>query len=187
MKDRRSEPVTVLLAAARRGDAEAFDVLFEQVYDELHRLAHVVRRGRASATLNTTALVNEAYLHLLPSADLAWQDRAHFFRVAARAMRQVLVGAARKRLAEKRGGGLEQITFDERLHAAPVAIEDILSLDQALLHLEALDPRQARIVECRFFAGLTIEETAEALDVSAATVKRDWRAARAWLTQALQT
>ena len=186
MKPPSPDAVTALLYAARNGDAEAFDALYDGVYDELRRLAHVVRGGRAGATLNTTALVHEAYLHLLPSQDLSWQDRAHFFGVAARAMRQVLVQAARRRMAEKRGGGAVQVTFDERLHEAPIRLDEILTLDEALTRLEALDPRQARIVESRFFAGLSVEETAQALGIGTATVKRDWRAARAFLPQALR-
>ncbi len=177
--------MTALLQAARYGDVQAFDALYEQVYGELRRLAHVVRDGQPGETLNTTALVHEAYLHLLPSADLSWQDRAHFFSVAARAMRQVLVHSARRRLAEKRGGGAPHVTFHEGLHAPRLYVEDILSLDEALGRLEALDPRKARVIECRYFAGLSVEETAETLGVGSATVKRDWRAARAFLTQAL--
>jgi RNA polymerase sigma factor (TIGR02999 family) len=182
----RSPSVTALLLAARDGDSQAFDVLYERVYEELRRLARLVRGGRASETLNTTALVHEAYLHLVPSKDLDWQDRTHFFRVAARAMRQVLVHAARRRMAEKRGGGAVTVAFDERLYAAPIRLDDIVALDDALIRLEALDGRQARIVECRFFAGLTVDETAQALGIGTATVKRDWRAARAFLTQVLQ-
>jgi RNA polymerase sigma factor (TIGR02999 family) len=179
------DSVTGLLQAAREGDDSAFDELYARVYDELRRLARVVRRGRAAPTLNTTALVNEAYLHLLPSANLTWQDRAHFFRVAARAMRQVLVQTARRRMAQKRGGGAEQVTFNEHVHGLTVNFEDILSLEKALQQLESLDQRQASVVECRYYAGLTIEETAATLGVAEATVKRDWRAARAFLTNAL--
>ena len=179
------ESVTGLLQAARDGDVEAFDELYSRVYEELRRLARMVRRGRANETLNTTALVNEAYLHLLPSADISWQDRTHFFRVAARAMRQVLVQTARRRMAQKRGGGADRVTFNEQLHGGSLDFEEILSLENALQKLEALDERQASVVECRYFAGLTIEETASTLGVGEATVKRDWRAARAFLTNAL--
>lgn len=187
--DVRNEPesVTGLLLAAREGDADAFDALFAKVYDELRRIARVVRSGHANETVNTTALVHEAYLHLLPSADLTWQDRTHFFRVAARAMRQVLVHAIRRRNAEKRGGGLHSVTLNEEVLATPLPLDEVLSLDAALAELETLDPRQVQVVECRYFAGLTVEETAEALGVATATVKRDWRAARAWLTQALRS
>ncbi len=174
-----------LLQAVQAGEDGAFDHLFERVYEELRRLARQVRRGRADATLNTTALVHEAYIKLLPSQTLAWQDRAHFLRVAARAMRQVLVQAARHRMRQKRGGNALTVAFNEQLHAATVQASELLSLDEALNRLEQLDARQARIVECRFFAGLTVEETAAVLDISTPTVKRDWRAARAWLARAL--
>ena len=185
MSSSANTPVTALVQAAREGDDDAFDELYQQVYDELRRLARVVRQGKAGETLNTTALVHEAYLHLVPSAQLAWQDRAHFFKVAARAMRQVLVHAARRRGAAKRGGGVPPISFHEGLSMPPVYVEDVLTLEDALARLESLDSRKARVVECRFFAGLSIDETAETLNVGPATVKRDWRAARAFLTQAL--
>lgn len=177
--------VTALLEAARQGDGQAFDAVYQEVYDELRRLARVIRRGHAGATLNTTALVHEAYLRLVPARNLAWEDRMHFFRVAARAMRHALVEVARRQMADKRGGGAMTVFFDENVHATPVRVEEVLALNDALAQLEALDPRQARIVECRFFAGLSVEETAEALGVGPATVKRDWRAARAWLVRAL--
>jgi RNA polymerase sigma factor (TIGR02999 family) len=178
--------VTRLLHAASDGDSDALDRLFPIVYDELRRLARVVRRGKAGQTLNTTALVHEAYLKLTPSRGMDWNDRKHFMRVAARAMRQVLVSAARKRTALKRGGGEVDVTFDEGLHGRAVRLDRFLALDDLLTQLEAVAPRQAKVVECRFFAGLTIPETADALDVSEATVNRDWRAARAWLAARLK-
>lgn len=180
----QSQTVTRLLQEAREGDAHAFDALYSQVYDELRQLARVVRRGRGSETLSTTALVHEAYIRLLPAQDLAWQDRAHFFRVAARAMRQILIDAARRRFAAKRGGGAMAVTFDEGIHS-DMQIEDVLALDDALKQLENMDARQAQVVEYRLFAGLTVEETAQLLGVGPATVKRDWRVARAWLVNAL--
>ena len=174
--------ISALLHAAGQGDAEAFDRAFARVYDELHRLARQVRGGRASDTMSATALVHEAYLKLLPSAGTRWDGRRHFLRVAARAMRQVLVSAARERLAAKRGGGAEHaITLDEAAHATPVRAEELVALDDALERLAALDERQARVVELRWFAGLTAEETAAVLGISTPTVQRDWRAARAWL------
>ncbi len=179
-----SSPVTQLLHSARKGDTEALDQLIPLVYDELRRLAHVVRRDRGYATINTTGLVHEAYEKLLPS-EVEWQDRTHFFRVAARAMRQVLIDGARKRQAEKRGGINKDVTFDEQLYERPINDEELIVLDDALDRLAQMDRRQARIVECRFFAGLTVEETATALDISAPTVYRDWRAARAWLATQL--
>ncbi|GAB5535935.1 MAG: sigma-70 family RNA polymerase sigma factor [Rubricoccaceae bacterium] len=175
--------VTALLQAARDGDRTVLDALFAHVYAELRRLAHQVRRGRAGHTLNTTALVHEAYLKLVPSASLDWESRGHFFGVAARAMRQILVDAARQQVALKRGGGaVWAVTFEEGVHGTPVQPSTLLDLDAALVRLEQLDARRARVVEHRFFAGLTTTETAKALALSTATVERDWRAARAWLT-----
>jgi RNA polymerase sigma factor (TIGR02999 family) len=181
------QTVTHLLHAARAGDDDALDRLFPIVYQELRRLARVVRRGKASETLNTTALVHEAYLKLVPSADVNWQSRKHFMRVAARAMRQVLVSAARRRHAQKRGGDQVDVTFEEGVHGDTLDLDTLIALDDALARLEALDSRQAQIVECRFFAGLTIEETADALGVSSSTVSRNWRAARAWLAALLRS
>ena len=146
-------------------------------------LAHRVRGGRAGHTLNTTALVHEAWIKLVPAVDVEWHSRAHFFGVAARAMRQILVDAARKQVAQKRGGkGAWMVTFDETAHASPVQPHQLLALDGALDRLAAVDPRRAHVVEHRFFAGLTTRETAEVLGVSTGTVERDWRAARAWLS-----
>lgn len=184
------DDITRLLRSATEGDERAFDRVFQIVYDELHGLAHHVRRGR-SATLNTTALVHEAYLRLLPSQDYRWEGRSHFMGVAARAMRQVLVRAAERKSTAKRGGGKADVSLDESHHKAlggsgPVEPEQVLALDEALDRLEAMNPRQARVVECRFFAGLSVEETAAALDISTPTVKRDWRAARAWLARELK-
>ena len=178
--------LTALLRAASAGDPLAFDRAFEQVYDELHRLARRVRGGRASDTLGATALVHEAYLKLAPAAQPAWEGRHHFLRVAARAMRQVLVGVARERLSAKRGGGDLAVTLDEGAYAAPMRARELLALDEALTRLAALDERQARVVELRYFVGLTAEETSRVLDVSVPTVQRDWRAARAWLAVALR-
>lgn len=177
--------VTQLLHAAAEGQDAAIEQLFSLVYDELRCMARTVRYGRAGQTLNTTVLVHEAYLKLTPFGGVDWKDRVHFFRVAARAMRQVLINAAHRRVAQKRGGGQWTVTFDDALVAAPVPSEQLIALDEALQRLEALDARQATIVEYRFFAGMTVEETAEALGISAPTVKRDWRAARAWLAREL--
>ena len=177
------QTLTDLLEAAAKGDEKAFDAVYEEVYDELRRVAHSMRVRQPDSVLNTTALVNEAYLHLLPSSNLSWNNHAHFMGVAARAMRQVLTAAARQRAAEKRGGGIASITFDENVHAQAADAESILSLDEALSRLQTFDERKARIVECRFFAGLTIEETSEVIGVAPATVKREWRAAKAWLSK----
>jgi RNA polymerase sigma factor (TIGR02999 family) len=175
-----SESVTVLLQGAQAGNSRSLDALFTRVYDELLQVARRVRGGRAGETLNTTALVHEAYIKLVPSADRTWESRAHFFGVAARAMRQVLVSGARKRLTQKRGGGLN-VTLSESISPAPVRAEQIVALDEALERLGRIEPRAVSVVEHRFFVGLTTAETASVLRVSTGTVERDWRAARAWL------
>ena len=178
--------ITALLEAARDGDAQALDQVFARAYDELRRLARVVRRDRAGSTLNTTALVHEAYVKLAGSNGLDVKNRLHFMRIAARAMRQVLINAAERRMADKRGGGELDITLHESIHGGAVDVTQLLALEDALRRLEALDPRQGLIVECRFFAGLTIKETAEALNISVPTVNRDWQLARAWLARELR-
>jgi RNA polymerase sigma factor (TIGR02999 family) len=166
----------------------ALDRLFSQAYEELRRLASTVRRGDPSETLSPTALVNEAWLKLAASPGLAAASRLHFKRIAARAMRQVLVESARRRKSVKRGGhgGSIVVTFDESLPVASDGPEDLLTLDEALNRLSRLNPRQAQMVECRFFGGLDVAETADVLGVSEATVMRDWRAARAWLARELR-
>jgi RNA polymerase sigma factor (TIGR02999 family) len=181
-----SPSISTLLADLRNGHPDAPDQLFARIYDELRRLAHVVRDGQAPATLNTTALVHEAYLHLHPSEGLEIENKKHFFRLAARAMRQVIAREVRHRCAQKRGGDAEVVAFREGLLGRDVPLADLLSIEGALDDLEQMHPRQARVVECRFYAGLTIPETAAALDISSATVKRDWRAARAWLLTRLK-
>lgn len=184
--------ITRLLAAARQGDSTAMDRLMALVYDELRAIAHrQLRRRRPGQTLDTTALVHEAYLKLVDPAGAAWQERRHFFAVAAIAIRHILVDAARRRAARKRGGEVLRITFDELapvhkdLGANADAVE-ILALDEALTSLAALNERLSRLVELRFFAGLTEEETAEVLGTSERTVRRDWRKARAFLFHALK-
>lgn len=163
-------------------DRDTFDAIFSAAYQELRRLAAVVRRNGASDTLSPTALVNEAYLKLAASPELASTSSLHFRRIAARAMRQVLVEAARRRQADKRGGGAQRpITLDERFVAHEDAAEELLALDEALEALAEIDARQARIVELRYFAGLEVLEVAEVLGVSESTIMRDWRVARAWL------
>lgn len=159
----------------------AADQLFSEVYGSLKALAHQVRRGRAGDTLGTTALVHEAFLKLAGKNPAIWKDEAHFFAVAARAMRQILVDAARRELALKRGGGGRAVSYDDVLHSPPVRAEDVMALDSALDDLASLDPRRAQVVEHRVFAGLSTPETARLLGISTATVERDWRAARAWL------
>lgn len=186
MRGSELNAITGLLRMAGTGDREALDTLFARVYGELRELAHWVRRGRAGETLSTTVLVHEAYLKLVPGSGLEVRDRAHFFAVAARAMRQVLVDSARREMADKRGGGVPLVTLDAAAAAAPLRPERLLALDAALTRLGELDERQAHVVEYRFFAGLSVEETAEVLGVSTPTVKRDWQVARAWILTELE-
>jgi RNA polymerase sigma factor (TIGR02999 family) len=173
--------------SAKPIDARALDELFSVTYEELRRLASAIRRGDPNATLSPTALVNEAWLKLRESPHVAHTSPAHFRRIAARAMRQVLVEAARRRRADKRGGGAAVVTFDESLHHGATGADDLLALDHALDDLARLEPRQASLVECRFFGGLEIAEAAALLDVSESTALRDWRAARAWLAAELRS
>jgi RNA polymerase sigma factor (TIGR02999 family) len=178
--------ITRLLAAARAGDRRALDRVIPLVYDELSAMAHrQLARERPGHTLNTGALVHEAYLKLVGVERIEWQDRGHFFALSARLMRYILINYAEQHNAAKRGGGQEPVPLED---VAP-RVEDRMSrygaLDEALDRLEQLNERQARVVECRFFAGLTIDETAEALETSPATVKRDWALARAWLNREL--
>ena len=162
-------------------DARALDALFTATYEELRRLAAAVRHGDPSATLSPTALVNEAWLKLRESPHVAQTTPVHFKRIAARAMRQVLIEAARRRRTDKRGGGAAVVTFDESLHDAASGADELLALNDALDALAQIEPRQAALVESRFFAGLEMAEIATLLQVSESTVLRDWRAARAWL------
>jgi len=173
-----------LLAGAREGDKQSLDALFALAYDELRRIAKRVRGDRGQ-TLSTTAIVHEAYLKLLP-AKIPANDAAHFKLLIARAMREVLIDAARRRSAGKRGGGDLAVTLDDAVQQAPLGTSQILDLNEALTELSRVDPRRASVVECRFFGGLDIDETAQALQLSTATVKRDWRVARAWLQHALR-
>ena len=174
--------VTRLLAALNEGDGEALPALLPLVYDELHGLAtRYLRHERRALTLQPTVLVHEAYLRLVGQRAVHWQNRAHFFGIAAQAMRRILVDHARAHRALKRGGRREDVPLDEVMVSAPEQAVDVLLLDEALARLAAVDPRQARLVELRFFGGLTVEETAAVLDMSATTVKREWRVARAWV------
>jgi RNA polymerase sigma factor (TIGR02999 family) len=185
MPDSPSRKVNRLLAAANDGDPDALDELLPLLYTELHELAHRQRRRqRSRETLNTTALLHEAY-EKIARADGDYADRTHFFRVAAQAMRQILVDYARRWLAEKRGGGERPGTFEEGLFAVESRSEEILALDEALDRLEEMSPRQAEVVKLRYYAGFTLPETAALLDVSESTVWREWAAARAWLHQTL--
>ncbi len=184
-----SNEITAILAAARRGDRAALDEVFSRVYAQIRRIAHgQVARAGGGATLSTTAVVHEAYLKLVRSPAIAWEDRGHFYAVAATAMRQILLNHARERRAQKRGGGRVRAwsAADFAGEAGIDAkIESFVELDAALNRLKALDERMARVVDLRFFAGLSVEETASALGVTDRTIKRDWRAARAYLYREL--
>jgi RNA polymerase sigma-70 factor, ECF subfamily len=187
MGGRPDHDVTALLMAWRQGDEEALGHLTPLVYDELHRLAERYMRGeRAGHSLQTTALVNEAYIKLVDSSRVRWQNRAHFFAIAAQLMRRILVDFARRRRYQKRGGDCQKVTLAEGFDVATNVNNDLVAVDQALQQLAQLDARQAQVVELRFFGGLSLEETAEALNVSTDTVGRDWRAAKAWLTRELR-
>jgi RNA polymerase sigma-70 factor (ECF subfamily) len=180
------EQISQLLEAWAGQDPAAMDALVPIVYGELHRLAHhYMRTERAGHTLQTTALVNEAYLRLVDVDRVQWRDRAHFFAMAATMMRRILVDHARGHARDKRGGGVVMTSLDENL-AAPSRAVDVIALDEALERLGRIDERQARLVELRYFAGLTIEEAAEALGISAGTLKREWAIAKAWLYRELQ-
>ncbi|HZP48192.1 MAG TPA: sigma-70 family RNA polymerase sigma factor [Vicinamibacterales bacterium] len=189
MEDPRAQ-ITQLLLEWQGGDRDALDRLIPLVYDELYTLAsrQLAREWRPDR-LQTTTVVHEAYVRLFDRADIDWQNRGHFFAIAAQVMRRILVDHARRESRAKRGGRAVHVALDD-VHAiatteAGVDVVDALALDRALTELEALDPDQARIVELRFFGGLTVEETAAALDISPATVKREWAIAKAWLYQKL--
>lgn len=174
--------MTRLLQDWSKGDQAALANLMPLVYNELRHLAsRYLRRERAGHTLQTTALVHEAYLRLIDQNQVTWQNRAHFFGVAAQMMRRILVDHAREQHAEKRGGGAPRLSLDEAIGLAGERGVNLIALDDALSALAAIDPQQSRIVELRFFGGLTVEETAEVLGVSPATVKREWSMAKAWL------
>ena len=182
-----SQEITQLLLAWNAGDEDALAQLMPLVQNELHRLAHRYMAGeRPGHQLQTTALVNEAYLRLVDSSRVRWQGRAHFFAVSAQLMRRILVDAARARAKLKRGGDVIQVSLDE---AAVIPTEpgaDLIALDEALTTLAAFDERKSQVVELRFFGGLTVEETAEVLRVSSATVMRDWELAKVWLLRELE-
>lgn len=174
--------VTELLADWSEGDQEALNKLIPLVYDELHKLAsRYLRRERPDHTLQTTAVVHEAYLKLVNQRDANFENRLHFFAVAAQIMRRILVDYARRHHASKRGGDLYKLSLDEALVTSEEKGADLLALDEALERLAAIDERQSRVVELRVFAGLTLEETAQALNISPSTVRREWSMAKAWL------
>ncbi|MBS1792126.1 MAG: sigma-70 family RNA polymerase sigma factor [Acidobacteria bacterium] len=181
-----SHEITQLLLAWSEGDETAQEKLVPLVYEELRRLAkRYMARERGDHTLQTTALVNEAYLRLIKTKDMRWQSRAHFFAVSANVMRRILVDLARERGNLKRGGGARQVSLDEAMIVAPERGADLLALDEAMDRLAALNARQSRVVELRYFGGLSEEEVAEVLKVSLRTVQSDWRLARTWLYREL--
>lgn len=183
-----TQHITRLLLAWRNGKKSALDELMPLVYSELHRLAgHYMRGQKAGHTLQTTALVNEAYLRLIDSSQVQWQDRQHFFAISAQLMRRILVDSARARQSRKRGGGgeVQKIELEEAVQISEEQPVDLVALDEALKTLAELSPRQAQIVELKYFGGLSEEEMAGALDVSTRTVRRDWSVARAWLYREL--
>ena len=178
--------VTELLIEWSNGDKAALDKLMPLIHEELRRLAHhYMSHERPGHTLQTSALVNEAYLRLVNRKGVHWQNRAHFFAIAAQLMRSILVDHARSHAYAKRGGGARKIGLDEAMIVSQERAAEVLALDDVLKKLANFDPQQSRIVELRFFGGLTIEETAEVLDLSTATIKREWTAARAWLYREL--
>ena len=186
MNTQAPEDVTQLLLEWRNGDASALEQLIPLVYDELRRLARrCLRRERAGHTMQTTTLVHEAYLRLIDARRVPWHDRAHFFAIAAQLMRRVLIDEARKRHFQKRGGTLMRIPLAESLKASPERAVELMALDEALDRLAAFAPRKSRVVELRFFGGLSIEQTAVALGVSTDIVKREWRTAKLWLLREL--
>jgi RNA polymerase sigma factor (TIGR02999 family) len=185
MGDGAPVELTQILRAWSDGDREALERLTPLIVDELRRIAgNQVGRERGGHTLQATALVNEAWIRLIDADNVRWEDRAHFFAICARVMRRVLIEAARARMAEKRGGGALRVTFDEMLPAASREAE-FIALEEALATLAAVDERKARVVELRFFGGLSIEETAHVLGISEQSVHRDWRLARSWLLREL--
>lgn len=180
------DEITEFLIAHRRGDEDALERLVPLVYDDLRSIAHAqLSRLRPGKTLNTTALVHEAYLKLVDQTRIEIRDRGHFFAVAARAMRHILIDYARQRATSKRGGGVVPLSLDSVQIAARQEVEGLLEIDKALDRLSRLNSRLTRVFECRFFAGLTEQETAEALDVSLRTVQRDWMKGKAWLRREL--
>ncbi len=178
--------ISRLLINWREGDQNALNELMPLVYQELHRLArNYVRRQGRGQTLQTTELINESYLRLADHKDMRWQNRSHFYAVAAQAMRRILIDRARAHFADKRGGHAVKVSLDEGATLADERAKELLALDEALIDLEKLDERKSRIVELRYFGGLSVDETAEALGVSPVTVMREWRSAKGWLLRAL--
>ncbi len=183
----QTDDITRLLEDWRQGDGAASDLLIERIYGELERIAgSFLSRERRDHTLQTSALVHEAYLRLIDQQHVHWQNRAHFFGIAAQMMRRILVNHARDRVCTKRGGGAQHLSLDDSLLLPEERLEEYIAVDQALSHLAVAHPQQAKVVELRFFGGMTSEEIAEFLGLSVATVARRWRVARAWLYRDLQ-
>ena len=186
MKSHPPHEITQLLAEWSDGNQSALDELYPLVYDELHKLARrYMSRERKGHTLQTTALINEAYLRLIHSKNVRWQNRAHFFAVSAQLMRRILVDFARSRHYQKRGGGAQKVSLDQALEISDEKGAELIALDDALSALDKLDARKSRVVELRFFGGLSVEETAEVLKVSPDTIMRDWKMAKVWLLRAM--
>jgi RNA polymerase sigma factor (TIGR02999 family) len=186
MKTPAPDEVSQLLLDWSDGDQKALDKLIPVVYQELHRLAHhYMRQERPGQTFQTTALVDEAYLRLVNYKRMRWQNRAHFFAIAAQVMRRILVEHARSRDAAKRGAGAQKISLDQTAVVSEGRSAEVIAVNDALIDLEAWDARKGKIVELRFFGGLNIEETAEVMKISPTTVQREWRAAKAWLHRTL--
>ncbi len=178
--------LTVLLKDAMRGNDSALEKVWPVVYEEIHRLAQrYMRKEKAGNTLQPTALVNEAFIRLSEGKKIDWQDRHHFFAIAARVMRRVIIDHANAKNADKRGAGNVRITFDEELHWAETDSTHLLEIDKAMEKLAKVDPRLAQVVELRYFGGMNVEEAAQVLNISAATVKRDWAMAKIWLYREL--
>lgn len=188
MGESADQKVTRLLQRWGAGEEDALAALMPLVYDELRLLARsYLRKERSGHTLETSALVNEAYVRLIDQSEVDWQSRSHFYGIAAKTMRRILVDHARRQLYKKRGGGAHKVSLDEALHVGAERPEDLVALDEVLARLAENDPEKARLVELRFFGGLSQPEAAKVLGVSLSTVERQWRVAKAWLYQALET
>lgn len=186
MSGASSSEITQLLHEWREGDQLALERLTPVVYEELHRMArHYMAREREGHTLQTTALIHEVYLRLVKVKEVQWQDRAHFFAISAQLMKRILTDFARSRGYQKRGGGVQRVPLDDAFTISAEPEVDLVALEEALNHLGETDPRKCKVVELRFFGGMTVEETAEALHISPETVMRDWSMARAWLQREL--
>jgi RNA polymerase sigma-70 factor, ECF subfamily len=186
MTTRSPEDVTQLLLDWSKGNKEALDKLVPLVYDELRRIAsRYMAKERRGHTLQTTALVNEAYVRLIDQKSVQWQNRAHFFAIASQLMRRIVVDHARNHARAKRGGGVQKVSLDEAAVVSREVASDLIALDEALTRLAAIDPRRSQVVELRFFGGLSVDETAEVLKISTVTVMRDWSMAKAWLKRAV--